>query len=262
MRRQKRLLKRDVPCPCGSGAVYGVCCRKKKIQWEQDARGRLHKSIKLSPRAATILDEQLIEFSDVFGRKPRGSDRIFVAMNYLHNDKDMWLQIREAVINSDVQPHLAFASERTQRILSETNIRFVPDLEIDEWEDAVNEFYALKERGIDPHMALDFSSPAEAALVIEAHSALEKATIHLGAFIERAQRRSIVDVASFFVLYFSARSFNAAKTIFKVTSDAEARELIGIARTIYECYLRVMSLRFDRRKSDIFLAQASVGNGV
>lgn len=89
---------------------------------------------------------------------------------------------------------------------------------------------------------------------------LEVCVINLGSFINKAQKKQL-DGLQLFSLYFAARAFNAAKTIHAVTQEMQARELLGVARCIYECFLRSKYIRQNPSAVNDIIAQISVGNG-
>jgi hypothetical protein len=42
-------LSRNIPCPCGSGKVYGACCWGKGFEWVEDEAGTVLRSTPMSP---------------------------------------------------------------------------------------------------------------------------------------------------------------------------------------------------------------------
>lgn len=260
MRKNRQMLSGTERCPCGAGLQYRDCCKKKGIVWQVESDGGLGRVVKLNHETVEILEDLLGEFKNVFGRSPARNDYVFAHSNYLSDGKEVWKALREACNEKGDFEHLAYASEKTDRILAESNLDKVPDVDIEEWEEAADEYYALKEAGIDPHLVLDFSDANHAAIAIEAHTALELAVVHIGSYIDKCQRHKIRELHQLFSLYFAARSFNAAKTIYQVSKEFDTREMVALCRTIYECYLRIRFLRHKPEMGEHLLAQASVGN--
>lgn len=156
MPKATKPLPASMLCPCDSGRTYKDCCKQKGIVWRLDNRGRPHKIVKLNDDLVSRLEDSEEEFVGWFGRSPGKSDLVFGALNYLDQPRDFWLRIREASRVAGVREHISYASQKTDRILAESNMHLVSDVEIEEWNDAADEYDEIKSFGVDPFLGLDF----------------------------------------------------------------------------------------------------------
>ena len=130
-------ISRNDPCPCGSGKKYKKCCWGKGFEWEEDAEGNLFKSIPLSSEVTDILEHQRQKFIEKFGREPGPDDQIFFDMPHPEHIEHMTV---EAMKKAGIDPAIIFAYEKTGRLVTEENQELLSDAELDEWQDAIEEY--------------------------------------------------------------------------------------------------------------------------
>jgi hypothetical protein len=214
--------------------------------------------VPIPPELVEQLKDTERRFKATFGRKPGKKDKVFFEQ-YLHQEDEFWSEVRKTGIDAGIDGRLLYASQRTERFLSDKNIHLLDQEELDEWDDACAEYDALVESGIDPFTALDFHSPDEYEVHEALMAAIDEAIISIGSFIDKNQAESGKKLKSFFGLYFSARAFNCTKLVKKVLEQSPSRDVIGVVRTVYECALRIRYVAAKEGAADAFLAQASVG---
>lgn len=59
----------------------------------------------------------------------------------------MWKSLLQAAGNSGIDPAIVYAMNKTGRIVAEANLEFLTDSELQEWNDAVNEYRPKIETG-------------------------------------------------------------------------------------------------------------------
>ena len=76
----------DKLCPCGSGKVYGECCKKKSFSYGMSERGVI-KKVPLSDEAMDILDCLKSQFREYYGRDPK-EEYVFSFLP-IYNDRSL-----------------------------------------------------------------------------------------------------------------------------------------------------------------------------
>ena len=111
------------------------------------------KTIPLNAEAQRAIQEQLRKFREKFGRDAGPEDPIF-----FDPDADtpqpvskagldeMTGQILSAAGKVGVRPELIYAMKKTGRIVTESNQHLLTDEELQEWEDAIEEYLALVDK--------------------------------------------------------------------------------------------------------------------
>src|ERR1700716_1225925 len=160
VKSQFRLYPKEDPCPCGSNLPYSDCCKRKKFRFEIDQRGNVRKRLKVHPRLKPVLEDAFLEFKQMFGRKPGRSDPV-VFNHHLNGEDDFWQQARTVGRAADVREELIFAWRRSGFIVGEHSRALMPDSEYEEWENAMEEYFLLKEGGHDPFFVFTYLSGEE-----------------------------------------------------------------------------------------------------
>lgn len=112
------------------------------------------KSIPLSPEARAVIDRQLAAFRKKFGREPGPTDPIFFdpdsdeprLMSQQRQD-ECERGIVEAMATAGIDPALIYAFKKTGRIVTATNKRLLSEDEMEEWEDAIDEYHLKVDSG-------------------------------------------------------------------------------------------------------------------
>jgi hypothetical protein len=106
------------------------------------------KSVPLSPEARAAIDRQLGAFRQKFGREPSPTDPIFFdpgadePMPVSQQTQDEYERATvEAMSRAGIDPALIYAYKKTGRIVTEENKRLLSEEELDEWNDAIDEYH-------------------------------------------------------------------------------------------------------------------------
>ena len=123
--------------------------RKRSHQLDQDEI-----RIPINRETAEIIAQQKKLFREQFGREPGPDDPLFfepgVAVPQFLSDEstdEIWKSLLQAAGDSGIDPAIVYAMNKTGRIVTETNVHFLSDAELQEWNDAVNEYHQKVEAG-------------------------------------------------------------------------------------------------------------------
>ena len=125
---------RNLPCPCGSGKKYKNCCIHKDIDWVEMDDGEFARSVQLSEEARAAIENLRQSQVRAYGREP---ERIFEGAPPLEVIEHLTV---EAMKKAGVEPALIYAFEETGMMVNEQNAQCMSDIDLEEWEDAINEY--------------------------------------------------------------------------------------------------------------------------
>jgi hypothetical protein len=135
----RKKLSRNAPCPCGSGKKYKHCCFRKDFDWVEDDDGNHFKSLPISSEMMKLLEEQRQLFVEEHGRQPGPNDLVFPDLPpFEHMEHEMVEIMKEAGLD----PAIIYAIEKTGRLVTEENKHLLSDVELDEWNAAIEQYEA------------------------------------------------------------------------------------------------------------------------
>ena len=141
----KKKLGRNRPCPCGSGKKYKNCCWNKGLNWVRDSEGQIRKEIPISSELGQEFERYSAKFKEEQGGDFRTNEYIFPQSERVQMEAETISIMKHA----GVHPALLYAYEKTGRIVTEQNKRFLSTQELKEWDDAVDEYYYQHHEGRD-----------------------------------------------------------------------------------------------------------------
>ena len=123
--------------------------RKRSRQVDQNEN-----SIPINQETAEIIVQQKKLFREQFGHEPGPDDPLFfdpsIAVPQFLSDEstdEIWKSLLQAAGDSGIDPAIVYAMNKTGRIVTETNVHFLADAELQEWNDAVDEYHQKVEAG-------------------------------------------------------------------------------------------------------------------
>ena len=132
----------------------------KRLAQRIDRRKRSHQAdqdesrIPINRETAEIIAQQKKLFREQFGREPGPDDPLFfdpsvVVPQFLSDEStdEIWKSLLQAAGNSGIDPAIVYPMNKTGRIVTEANLEFLTDSELQEWNDAVNEYRLKIETG-------------------------------------------------------------------------------------------------------------------
>lgn len=141
---------RNAACPCNSGLKYKQCCIDKGFKWELLDNGEVAKVVPHPPgiNSKSMLEAQLIRFKTKFGRHPNANDPIFFDPDEnvptQFSEEKVFKMISEGLRAAGVNSDLIYAAEKTGMMVSEANYDQWSDSDIQEWNDAINEYHVKR----------------------------------------------------------------------------------------------------------------------
>lgn len=229
-------IKGNSQCPCRSGLRYSTCCKKKKLKWVVDAEGSLHKQVPLVPEAVQLLNEAKEAFCRIFERDPRGNDPIML-VKYLLSDAEIERQSIAAMEAAGFRPELIYAYRKTGLIITVQNEGLATTTDIEEWDEAIDEYLLLQETPPEPDPVQVAFSDLEGELdsiiiclgyVLE-HGILEEST--------RTASSSVYFTVDDYVLLCATKSIKTLRAVKALISENIGSDCLSLARHIYENYL-------------------------
>ncbi len=250
-KREFRPYPDDEACPCGSGLPYKQCCKQKNFKFELDHRGTVHKALKLHNRLKPLLEDASVRFKKVFGRKPAVGDPILFDQ-HLMGDEDFWQQAKTIGRVAGVREELIFAWRRSGFIVGEHSRKLMSESDYQEWQDAIDEYFLLKEEGFDPFFVFMYLSGAEYEHYKALVESFDHTIIALGFAL--TDPKSLKAAPSYFRYLFVARAMRSLRTVREMYNTRYDDDCLSIARGVYEAYLRMKLLRLDPGSTERFEA--------
>jgi len=153
---QKRV-DRMMPCHATAGRLKLMA---KRLAQRIGRRKRSHqvgeaeKIIPINHETAEIIAQQKKLFREQFGREPGPDDPLFfdpgvAALQFLSDDStdEIWKSLLQAAGDSGIDLAIVYAMNKTGRMVTEANLEFLTHSELQEWNDAVNEYRQKIESG-------------------------------------------------------------------------------------------------------------------
>jgi len=116
--------------------------------------GEAERITPINHETAEIIAQQKKLFREQFGREPGPDDPLFfdpgaAAPQFLSDEStdEIWKSLLQAAGDSGIDPTIVYAMNKTGRIVTEANLEFLTDSELQEWNDAVNEYRQKIESG-------------------------------------------------------------------------------------------------------------------
>ncbi len=255
---------RNSVCPCGSGKKYKNCCiNSKEFDWIIEG-GEIKKRIKCDDIIFEELKKQHQRFIDVYGRESGKDDPIFFEQ-YLMSDGEHEKVMIDILTEINVNPAIIYAYRKTQRLVTEQNIRKLTDLDIKEWQDAIDEYYHLIENSNNEE---NKSLKNLSEYIMEIEQKLEKVLLIFSLIIFRygeidfnvdniRQELKIED----YILFCITKTFKTLKSIINLIDRELIEDSLILLRTIYESYLDIVFILHNPQKLKDLIAQAGLMMG-
>ena len=147
------------PCQAAVGRRRSEVVAKKLAQ-RTTRRKRSHQAdrdkiiIPIDHETAEIIAQQEKLFREQFGRDPGPDDPLFfdpaaATPQFLSDEaqEELWKSLLQAAGDSGIDAAIVYAMNKTGRIVSDANVQLLTDAELQEWNDAVQEYHRKIESG-------------------------------------------------------------------------------------------------------------------
>lgn len=235
-----RVIPGNTKCPCKSGKTYARCCKHKAFNWMINEEGDIYKSIPISPQINEVLDEVSERFFLIFEREPRDNDPIFLD-KYLIGDEELHKRTIQLMEQAEWQPELIYAYKKTGGLmLSRENKKFATEKDIQEWHDAIDEYYRLEKNPPKPNPV--------AVLLATTERELDSCIICLGYVLESGLISNAVRVLSSseyfraddYALICATKSMKTLRAIKVLIAEDIGADALSLSRHLLENYLHII----------------------
>lgn len=133
------------PCPCESGTNYGRCCASRGVKWIRQANGTPARAVKITRELRPLIEHARTRFQHLFRRSP-GKYDLFDPIAYTIDSEEFLEEFTRSAENAGVDPALIYATRKTGRMLVAGLTPPLPQRDLDEWQDAIDEYHARASR--------------------------------------------------------------------------------------------------------------------
>lgn len=145
----KKLLEDEI-CPCGSGEMYGNCCKKKSFRYVMSGTN-ISKEISMNQEMQDMLKEQEQLFFEYYGRKPRNNEFVFSFMP-VYND-EILLKTIYMFRQLGIDERKIYAYYKSDGLIPcDLNVDLLSQKELQEYEDLCKEFDERMNSQLNTHM--------------------------------------------------------------------------------------------------------------
>ena len=235
-----REVRGNAKCPCNSGQRYASCCKQKLLKWLIDDDGKFYKQIPLAPESHEVISKAHEDFLRVFEREPKDSDP-FILSRYVIGDEELERQTVEAMRLSGIRPHIIYAYQKTGGLLlTRENEKLATTKDIQDWDNAIEEYYKLEKNPPEPH-------PVE-ILLASLEEELDSCIICLGYVLEygcnpeatRIFSSSELFKADDYALICATKSMKTLRAIKALLAQQIGADALALARHLMENYLHIV----------------------
>ena len=235
----KRKLSMTASCPCGSGKQYKDCCTKKDFEWLIDDDGSIYRSVPISPELMEVFEQNEKRFVKTFGRKMRGDDPlIFDGIS----SKEVDQRMIEVMVKAGMDPAKIYAFAKTGLLPTEDNLSLIPDVDLREWEDAIDEYEKEK-----PFPTQDKDTAKFIAGLSELPDQLDIAELFLNRIMKehgnarnvRAATKDRIHTFHDFTLFCATKSLKSLRAIKHLLEEGHGEDALTLIRSVYENYLNL-----------------------
>jgi hypothetical protein len=198
------------------------------------------KRIKLKKPIVDALRDMEKRFIDIYRRSPAEGDPVFFDQ-LLASPEDFQDELMEVMNAVGTSPELKYAIEKTGRIVTADNMKYLCSDEIDEWNNAIEEYRELDKQGYFNPPTTRFDSA-----ILKLQEEFLRLPHVIALFIRQAyghsRKRNMNRDIAFFYLTRSLKTLRACGALneFYFTEDA-----MTLARSILENYLQLVYLVVD-----------------
>lgn len=235
----KQKLSMTAICPCGSGKKYEHCCANKDFEWVNDDDGSIYRSVPICPELMEVFEQNEKRFLKTFGRKMRGDDPlIFDGISSKEIDQKMI----EVMVKAGLEPAKIYAFAKTGLLPTEHNLSLIPDVDLGEWEDAVEEYE--KGKAFPTH---DKNTAKFIAGLSELPDQLDVAELFMNRIVSEhgvarnvgAAAKDRIHTVHDFTLFCATKSLKSLRAIKHLLDEGHGEDALTLVRSVYENYLNL-----------------------
>ena len=238
-------------CPCGSGKTYKNCCKKKAIKYYKKDEKEYIKSIPVDEQMKQIIKIYEERFKKIFGKSPRQDD--YMVLGALENDVQNFT--RKLKYYSEIPNDCIYAFDRTGIMVTKANKNKIPEIQIQEFEEAKKEYNNLFEQDIidDKANMLQVAELTNMHIKEVWEENVKDIIYVLNRYIKQVQQSGgikagfIIKNRQDFFIYCVHKVLQNLKSLETLIEDGYIENSLAVVRFIYEILLNVIVYRKDEK---------------
>lgn len=239
-------------CPCGSGKNYKSCCKKKEIKYYKSQKeNNVIKSIPIHPELDLRFREEKIKFKKLFGRTPGKND--FIAGGVLEKDLKRFYKLmkREGTIDRA----WLYASDMTGLMLSEENMDFLSEREINEFLNTMKQYERMMKSKIKNNKMNELQAIETISFIIESllRNKIDDMIYVLNLFInfysqeKKANENFIIKNIKDFLVFCAYKTSINLKALKELLNGEYYDNAMGVNRIIFEILINIRTYKNDSK---------------
>jgi hypothetical protein len=116
----------------------------KKFTWMENENGDISRSIPITPELREMLQEQWNRFREKFGRDPGPNDQVLFDEPPVEHSE---FYMAQAMRRAGMAPEIIYAFEKTGFLVTTMNQDLVPEKDLEDWDNAIEEYFDRKDSG-------------------------------------------------------------------------------------------------------------------
>lgn len=250
---QKEIADNEI-CPCGSQKKYKECCKKKDIRYYKTSNtNEIISSIIIEDEDVKsdieeIHHEEFLKFKEIFGRFPE-NEKIIANGASKTDFKRMLSKLKR---NEKINNAKLYAFNKTGLILTEQNMKFLPDKKIKEFMDYIDQYELIMNSQADSAKKFQTIQNINRVLEVLVKNKIDDMTYVLNVFVNtyskykiNEENFAIRDIKDFLVFcaHKTAINLDALKTL---VNEEYYDNAMAVVRIIYEILINVRAYKNDK----------------
>lgn len=239
--KSRRRLRKDSICPCGTGKKYGICCKKRGIEYTYNREGNTARTVKMNSEMKEAALGAMQSYEEIFGRKAVDDDPLFLEMT-LYSEEEIADKTEEALKYAFGLPEEdLYAYRKLGYVVTKENKHNAPSKNLEEWNNAKKEYFEiLSGKKLESDPAAELQDHLENWVV---------KLIHLFALIlykseedlKRADLFKGINLKNY-SLFCLTKHLKTMKATRALTTHYFNEDTFSLIRTMYENYLQISTI--------------------
>jgi len=233
-------------CPCGSGKVYGDCCKNKNFQFGIKEE-QLFKQVKLDKDSQLILEKIRSCFLDYYGRKP-GKDDFVMAFSPIYNDKTL-LKTVDLLRKLGFPEEEIYAYYKSNGLLPcDSNMDLLSETDLKEFRELRNKYRAFMDEDVqDSTNAVQFVLCANSCMEEKVEYAIQALIATLNDFIHRHCKTNEIREYKItseidYCIFSALKTIKTLESIIKLKEEHLTECIYSLSRSIFENYMYICNM--------------------
>ncbi len=258
---KKVKIPRNAICPCGSNLKYKKCCMNKDFDWYIDENGKCIRQIALKDELAIeglkkVIEIQNERFKKIYGRDMADDEPIFFD-TYVESMDDMFENMLKSLEERKYDPAFIYAARKTRRLVFANNESRLTTKELQEWDEAYNEYYkGIKYKGLEDEVVDEMITELKNqiylyGMIINKYGSTENNLC-------KYRKISIKE----YIFFCITKTMKTLKSVVKQAKNNYVEDCYSLLRSIFENYLHIIYLKkYPEKLQDLTEAKVGISRG-